>query len=238
MEAAEPGKELIIQIGRMVGPVVHWLHTGGGTMRAGILLGLSLAACTNTSTRPPDSVRERLESDATELVVTADSTGSITAQRRGGDGWISGSVDLTVRAGEILASADANGKLELQRLSVDLGPIEIPKSVLGYAAQLTDVHLESKRPVVVATSWSGDDEARATVPVELSLSWSLTIDGKTSPLGAPNLPPVPVELVLTGDGADIRAEAHAVAPGTFWTWADLVKLENLSLTLAATTVSK
>ena len=206
-------------------------------MRAGILLSLAFAACTSTSTGTPDSVRERLETGETQLVVTADSTGSITARRRTSGGWVAGSVELTVRAGELVATVDARGSIEIERLAVDLGPIEIPKTVLGYAAQLTDVHLESKRPVGVTTSWTGDDEARALAPVELVLTWSLTIDGKTSPLGAPSLPPVPVELVLTGDGAAVHAEARVVSAGTFWSWADLVKLEDLSLVLAAATVT-
>ncbi|HWU88938.1 MAG TPA: hypothetical protein VN253_16845 [Kofleriaceae bacterium] len=204
-------------------------------MRAGILLSLAFAAC--TSTGAPDSVRERLESDATQLVVTADSTGTITAQRRASGSWAAGSVKLAVRAGELVASADARGSIRIEHLAVDLGPIEIPKSVLGYAAQLTDVHLESKRPVGVPTWWTGDDEARGMAPIELALTWSLTIDGKTSPLGAPDLPPVPVELVLTGDGADVHAEARALSAGTFWSWADLVKLADLHLVLAAGTVT-
>ena len=206
-------------------------------MRAGILLSFALAACTHTPTEPPDSVRERLETEETQLVVTAESTGSISAQRRTSDGWVTGSVDLAVRAGELAVTADARGTLTIERLAVDLGPIEIPKSVLGYPAQLTDVRLESKRPAGITTSWTGDDEARARASVELVLTWSLTINGKTSPLGAPNLPPVPVELVLTGDGVGVHAEARIVSAGTFWSWADLVKLDDLHLVLAAATVT-
>ena len=49
---------------------------------------------------------------------------------------------------------------------------------------------------------------------------------------------MPVELVLTGDGASVHAEVRVTSKGTFWSWADLVKLEDLSLTLAATTVAR
>lgn len=204
-------------------------------MRAGTFSFLALAACTSNAAAP-ESVRERLESSATELAITTgDSAGSITAQRRGAAGWVAGTVDLTVESGRLVTSADARGSIAIERLSLDLGPIRIPRSVLGYEAQLTSVHLEAMRPAGVVTSWSGDDEARTTAEVELELTWSLTIDGETSPLGAPRLPAVPLELVLTGDGSAVRAEVNAAAAGMFWSWADLLKLEDLTLSLAAAT---
>lgn len=206
-------------------------------MRHGLLLSLALAACTSTSTDTPDSVRDRLESDSTELVVTADSTGSITAQRRASGGWVAGTMDLAVKAGELAATVDARGAIKVERFAVDLGPIDLPESALGYPAQLTDVHLVSARPVVVPASWSGGDRGQGTAQIELELSWSLTHHGKTSPLGAPKLPALPVELVLAGSGADVRAEARIAAAGTFWSWADLLKLEDLHLELTAITVT-
>jgi hypothetical protein len=203
-------------------------------MRAGIFLPLVFAACANAPAGPPESVRDRLERAETPLLIaTAESTGSITAQRRASGGWVAGSVDLTVENGEIVASADARGSITIEHLSVDLGTIVIPKSVLGYEAQLTSVHLEAQKPAGVVTTWTGDDDARATAEVELELSWSLTIDGNTSPLGAPRLPPVPVELEFTGDGSVVRLEARAAQTGMFWSWADLIRLENLSLVLTA-----
>jgi hypothetical protein len=208
-------------------------------MRAGSILFLAFAACTNNpADAPPDNVRDRLSSDETALVITtAESTGSITAQRRGSDGWVAGAVPLTVEKGELAATADSRGAISIERLAIDLGPITIPKSVFGYEAQLTSVHLQARRPVGVVTTWTGDDEARATAQVDLDLTWALTIAGKTSPLGAPKMPPVPIEFVFMGDGSDVRVEARALSKGMFWSWADLVKLEDLSLSLAATTVT-
>jgi hypothetical protein len=204
-------------------------------MRAGTIFFLAFAACTNHVTEP-DSVRDRLESETTELAITtADSTGSITAQRRTGDGWVAGAVDLTVQSGQLVATADSHGSILIQHLEVALGPIEIPKSVLGYEAQLTNIHLQASKPAGVVTTWTGDDEAHATAQVELELSWSLTIDGKTSPLGAPKVPAVPIEFVFTGDVTAVRVAAHALSTGMFWSWADLVKLEDLKLSLNAAT---
>ncbi len=206
-------------------------------MRSGIAFFLVFTACATSTDSSPDSVRERLMSDETDLVIaTEESTGSISAQRRGAGGWVAGLVDLSVERGELVVTADARGSITIERLAVDLGPIRIPESVLGYEAELTGVHLEAERPAGVVTTWTGDDQALATAEVALELTWSLTIDGKTSPLGAPKLPPVPLEIELTGDGPVVHAEVRALSAGMFWSWADLVKLEDLSLVLTAATV--
>jgi len=207
------------------------------SLRATLLL--AFAACTNnSSSSPPDTVRDRLETGQTQLVVTAaESGGSITARRRSGEGWVTGSVELTVKSGELAIHAGPHGAIAIDRIAIDLGPIAVPESVFGHDAQLTDVHLEAQPPTGVVTAWTGDDEARATMQAELALAWSLTIEGKTSPLGAPRLPAVPLEIGLTGDGSAVRAGVRARAPGAFWSWADLVKLEDLNLFLTATTVN-
>jgi hypothetical protein len=207
-------------------------------MRPGLLLFLALSTACADGVIEPATVRDRLESSDAQLIITAaESTGSITALRRSSGAWVAGTVDFTVKRGELVARADARGAISIEHLAVDLDPIAIPKSVFGYEAQLTDVHLQAERPVGVVTQWSGDDEARATAQVELALSWSLSIKGKTEPLGDVKLPPVPIELVLTGDGASVHAEVRVTSKGMFWSWADLVKLEDLSLTLAAATVA-
>ena len=229
----------------MVRPMVCLLQPRRVIMRAGTLFVLVLAAavttttaCTTAPAGPAGSVRERLETaDSTELAVATEaSAGSITAKRRSAGQWVAGFVELIVERGDLVVTADERGAITLERLAVDLGPIEIPESVLGYPAQLTDVHVEAKQPVRVMTSWTGNDEALATAPVDLALTWSLTIDGRSSPLGAPVLTDVPIELALTGNGRIIHAEARVLSPGIVWSWADLVKLEDLSLILAATTL--
>lgn len=207
-------------------------------MRSGILIFLVSSAftpaCTDSATEPPDSVRDQLTSSAVQLIVARDErAGSITAQRRAARGWIEGSVELTVRGGELVAAADARGAIRIERFAIDLGTIELPESLLGYAARLTRVRLETEPLTGIATMWRSDDEVRAMAPVQLELSWSLTIEGETSPLGAPSLLPVPVELRITGDGTAIHAQARARASGEIWSWADLLKLKDLDLSLTA-----
>lgn len=218
--------------------MVYPLHSRRVAMRTGTLffLALAFAACASATDATPDTVRDRLASTETTLVITtAERAGSITARRRSSDGWIAGAVDLTVERGELVVTADARGAITIERLAIELGAIQIPRSVLGYEAQLTGVHLQAVRPAGVVTAWTGADEASATAELALELTWSLTIDGTTSPLGAPKLPPVPIELALTGDGSAVHAEARVRSAGTLWSWADLVKLEDLSLSLTAAT---
>jgi hypothetical protein len=210
-------------------------------MRALTLLALaSTAACSADVANPgspPGSVRERLERDETAFAISpAESAGAITALRHTGDGWQAGLADLVLTDGEVAVTAETSGTITLERLALDLGPIEIPETVLGYDVQLTDVHLELAGPVRIDTTWNGDNASRGTAELELELTWSLTNHGSTSPLGAPELPPVPVELVLTGDGAVVHAELRVQASGELWTWADLVRLEDLTLIVSASTL--
>jgi hypothetical protein len=207
-------------------------------MRSGIPIFLALTACSTSATEAPDSVRDRLESSEVQLVVApAARAGTITALRRVSGGWAEGQAPLAIEGGELVAASDARGAIRIERLALELGSIEIPPSVLGYGARLTEVHLETERPTGVATTWQGDDEARAMAPMQLALTWSLTIDGQTSPLGSPRLAPVPVELLLTGDGAAVHAEVHARAAGVLWSWANLLRLEDLELSITASTTA-
>lgn len=207
-------------------------------MRTGVLLVLIVTACAQAADEPPATVRERLSIEEAELVVApAASGGSITAQRRSTGGWEAASIALAVRGGELAITADGRGAITIERAALEFAPIDVPRSVLGYPAQLTDVQLASVRPVAASAAWTSDDAASAAAELEFALSWSLTVDGHRTPLGAPPLPPLSVELQLGGDGATIRAAARAHADGIVWRWADLVKFEDLDLTLAATTVT-
>ena len=69
--------------------------------------------------------------------------------------------------------------------------------------------------------------------LDITLSWTLTLGGSPAPLGSPKLPPVPVEIVLTGDGQHVTAELRAHASGELWSWAGLIKLSELSLVVGA-----
>jgi hypothetical protein len=173
----------------------------------------------------------------TRLILSAeDSAGTITVQRKISGGWETGLADLSVDFGEVAASADPiTGEVTIEKLSIALEPIEIPASVFNREASLSHVRAELERPAVVKTTWIDDNTAHLTATLDLAFAWSLTVEGNTSGLGAPDLPPLALEIDVTGNGAVVHAEVHAGAGGELWSWAGLLKLEDLVLTLAAET---
>jgi len=183
------------------------------------------------------SVRERLTAGETRLLMSAeDSAGTLTAYRRvGGGGWEAGLADLAVDQGEVVLSADPDGAVMIERFSLSLEPIAIPAGVFGHDAALTDVRAVLAGPALTTTAWASDDEAHATAELELELAWALRVDGNTATLGAPSLPPIPVELELSGAGGSVHATVRAVKAGEVWQWADLVRFEDFNLTVAAAT---
>ena len=179
-----------------------------------------------------ETLREHLATETALVVSPPDSSGGLTAERRTTTGWEAGFVELELAGGDVAVLAEPSGTLLVQELAIDLAPIEIPSSVIGRGAALTDVHLELVAPTRVPATWVTDDEGRAGAPLQLELSWSLAIDGTTSPIGSPRLPPIPVELWLTG-GDEIQAEIRIEVMGVLWSWAELVRIEDLLLTLEA-----
>lgn len=211
-------------------------------MRTATLVLLLCAACNpevdgSADQPPPASVRERLEAGETRLLLSAaDSAGTITARRKvAGGAWAVGLADLAVDHGELVTSADATGAITLDRLAITFAPIAIPPGVFGGDAAFTNVRAVLAKPATGTTAWVDDDEAHATVTLELDVSWALTIGGGTIQLGSPRLPPVTLAVDLTGTGAFVHADIRATALGELWSWADLVKLEDLQLILGADT---
>lgn len=208
-------------------------------MRYGLLLLLVSSACNTdlagSEPTPPASVRERLEDRTRLLVDAAASGGAITAEHHvsGGD-WDGGLVDLQIENGEVLVSSTGDTELTVDGLQVTFKPLQIPPGVFGGKdAQLTHVRFDLKQPLHATADWVSDDEVHLAADLAVQLSWELTLDGDPAPLGSPNLPKVPVELVLTGDGQAVHAEVRAHAPGELWNWASLVRLSELQLVLGA-----
>jgi hypothetical protein len=187
------------------------------------------------ATSSASSVRERLERAPVVLTVaSATSAGGMTAQHRIPGGWDAGFVDLAIDGGSLELGL-YDGTLSLNDVRLELAPIEIPESLLGHPVRLTDIRLDLASSAITVPRWISPDEGRAELELELDLEWSLENRGTTSPLGAPALPRIPVELVLTGSGANVTAELRARVPGEVWSWADLIKFEDLTLILDART---
>jgi len=203
-------------------------------MRA-LILSVLLAACTSAAPTEPVSMRDRLAAETHLFVTTGDSAGAITAQLRTADGWADGVVDLQLAGGELVTRAAPGGAIALTSVQLELQTIAIPATLTGHEASLTRPRLELTAPATAAATWTGDDSAELEVELALQLSWALTVDGVGVQVGAPRLPPLPVKLQLTGDGARVTADLRIHVAGELWSWANLVKLSDLELVLGADT---
>ena len=179
-------------------------------------------------------MRELLEAPTRLQVTAAESGGSITAERKVGTAWKGGLVDLQIENGELIVSSEARDALTIDGMQIVFKPLEIPPGVFGDThAQMTDVRIDLIKETTANAVWTSNNEAHVTAMLDIRLSWTLTLGGSPAPLGSPKLPPVPVEIVLAGDGEHITADVRAHAPGELWTWAGLVKLSELELSVGA-----
>lgn len=201
------------------------------------LILLAACAASPTPDSPPfASVQARLAAAPTQLfVATTLDAGTLGAEHYTGSGWQSGSASLSISSGAFVASIDGGGALVVSTFDVAFDPIDVPESVFGSPAQLTNVQLQLPAPASAAATWSDADDATATVPVELSLAWALSVNGGTLPLGAQALPTMPLDVALSGDGATVTAALTLQANGELWQWADLLKLTELDLAASAET---
>ncbi len=209
--------------------------------RLALFLLVAAAGCASSAPEGAptySSVKDRLAHPTRLYVGPGTSTGMITAERYTHDGWVSGMTPLSITHGEVDGSLDQTGKLALSQFEVDVDPIDIPDSVFGKPAQLKDVRVTLASPSAADLAWSGDDDATATLTLALDLNWSIVINGGVYQLGAQHLPPITVDTMLTGAGDHIDAQLSLDAMGTLWNWADLFKLTELRLSLAAGTVDQ
>ena len=210
-------------------------------MRASLaLVLLATGACATSATPEGEpavhNVRERLAQPTRLYIAPGTSTGEIMASRYTHDGWVTGTTALTVDTGELHAVVDNDGKLAVTGLEIAVDDIAIPEDVFGKPASLTHVKVSLPYASLANAVWENDNDARLTLTLALDLDWDLAVDGAVSPLGTQHLPPVTVTTELTGDAEHVDASLALDATGNLWSWADLFKLTELKLDLAAATV--
>lgn len=209
-------------------------------MRALALVLLATGACA-TSAAPEGepaihNVRERLAQPTRLYIAPGTSTGQIMASRYTHDGWVAGTTALTVDSGELHAVVDNDGKLAVTDLEIAVNDIAIPDDVFGKPASLTHVKVSLPYASLANVVWESDNDAMLTLTLALDLDWDLSVNGAVSPLGTQHLPPVTVRTDITGDGQHVEASLALDATGELWSWADLFKLTELKLDVAAATV--
>jgi hypothetical protein len=207
-------------------------------MRTLIPMFLFTTACTSSAVPEapgPTTVRDRLAVPTKLLVSAPQSAGSVVARRYTPDGWQEGTTAIAIDNGELDASVDATGQLEVAMFAISAQPIAIPDSVFGKPAQLRDVRLTLAGHPAFMTTWSDDDVGHATATIDLDLAWTIVIGTSATPLGTQRLHGIPLDIGLAGTGDEVDATIGAHADGEVWSWANLVQLANLELVIAATT---
>jgi hypothetical protein len=197
-----------------------------------VLEGCAVAGPSDAPTPTPISMRDRLAAGPIRLAITG--TGSVTAEHRAaGDRWVGGSAGVTVSSGELSARLE-DERLVTESFDLSLEPIELPPSLFGRPASLTGVRLTLASATGAVPTWATSERASAVLELPLDLAWSITIAGGSTSLGVQHLLPVAFDVELTGTdrGVDARLEVHEA--GELWSWAALVRLSNLALSLAAT----
>lgn len=184
--------------------------------------------------KPPASVRDALASDGAVLTISADpDAGTITARQWRGR-WEEGTLAIQLDGGGLGLSVDRHDQLALDGLEVALAPIALPDAVFGQPARLTDLTLALATDGATAmTTWNGPNAAHASLTTTLRLSWSLDTGGRITPLGPVTLRGLPIDLEVAGDPTRVTAELALHADGRFWSWAGLIELHDLALTMAA-----
>ncbi|HEY0251003.1 MAG TPA: hypothetical protein VGC41_05725, partial [Kofleriaceae bacterium] len=179
----------------------------------------------------------RLGSPSTRLFISGEgSTGKLTAERKASDGtWISGDSALTIANGELFAKAD-DQTMTAATFDLAIDTITLPETIFGKPASLDNVRVVLAKPASGAVTWTTADSATATLPMQLDLSWAITVDGNSTQLGAQHFPEFPLDVTLTGAGDHVDASFALHATGMLWSWAGLVQLTELDLTLAGATV--
>lgn len=217
------------------------LATHRVTMRGFLALSVFAVGCASgTSTGGgPDgyaSVRDRLADGPTSMSVASESSsGSLTARRRTGEGWVEGETAVSIQGGDVIAQVDGSGALAIDELTVVVAPIDIPDDVFKKPAQLVDVRFSLTSPAKADMQWTSDDDATATLTLALDFDWAIAVNGGKTPLGTQHLPPVMVDVALTGAGDHIDATLSLHADGELWNWADLLEVTKLDLALGAAT---
>jgi hypothetical protein len=182
-----------------------------------------------------DSVRERLTDEPTSLYVrTGSSFGTITARRRLADGWSTAQTALEIQRGYVRTSIDANGQLAIQRLELDLAPIEL--GIFERPAQLQDVHIRLAQPVMADVAWSSEDDATTAMAMPFEFDWSVKLQGdEPFQLATQRLPETSADVMLAGDGDHVAALIDVKASGELWNWADILEMTDISISLDAAT---
>ena len=166
--------------------------------------------------------------------VHGDSTADVTAASV--EGGVTATVSLPMSSGSLTVQARDDGTLAVTALELDLGHVAIgPESFPPDGLDLEGLALTLGSDVDAAADWSGDASAmNGSATTELLLDWSVATAGATLPLATEHIARVVVALAVSrADDGTVVLDVQASRDGVFWTWADLIDLADLRVSLKA-----
>jgi hypothetical protein len=181
-----------------------------------------------------ETMRDRLGDEATRLLVSTQSSGTVLARRYVHDHWEELEQPLVIESGNLVVAADVLGGLRVEKLGLRFAPIQLPEAVFGRTASLSDAKLMQAVPAQGTPTWDGPNSAQVTLPLDLEVSWRVEVMPGNQPFHA-SLVAVPVEVTLSGTGDYVSATLGVRVSGVVWSLADLFELSDAALTLEAMT---
>lgn len=168
-----------------------------------------------------------------DLTVRPGSVAELTARRLLGDDLVE-TATLAIDGGQLTARALADGRLAIDELTLVVGDVHLsPQALPPSGLELTAITVHV-RPLVIDARWSvGGAAVSAEAPVELLLDWSLAEPGQVLPMATQRIA-VPLALEISrGAGGELVATLRADREGVFFTFAGLLELGDLRLSVAA-----
>lgn len=141
--------------------------------------------------------------------------------------------EVEIEGGAVMLSLGAGHVLDVQAIDVVLGDLPLEEHVED-PMMLKDVAASWVPTSPVETIWSGESRVYGTATGTLTVSWTLsTRDGHLIELADQELFEVALDLeaALDAEGR-VAVSAAGQVPGTFFEWAGLVELTDLSFELA------
>ena len=196
----------------------------------GDIAGSGAAGGTGTS-----DVGQRL--DVPAALAVADQSGGSSAQLQAvtlRDGQTH-DVQLSVTDGALTLSRTRDGALQVADLVVDVDDVDVSSAVIPPSGlHITGISLTLAGPATLDVADQTRDHVSGTASLAVDLEWSVVLDRGVVDLAPIRLTDLPValDIDLAADGA-LSAQLHADQGGSFWSWAGVFELRDLTLDISA-----
>lgn len=182
---------------------------------------------------PPVSTYDRLTETQAFTVEPAETLVELRASRDHGDTTEDGTATLPVARGAVDATA-AGDWLGLDDFTLMFDTVPLPTTIYPGDLALADTHVHFATPFECKAVWTDDDQAATCAATAwFTVDWKLVVGGEPRPLGSQTLGPVDLAVAIERDGGRLALDLTGRADGVIWSWADVIALGELDVTVRA-----